>query len=135
MKYFVCTLGGAGEILLGFPSVLAAEFIALRRSQSALFERDKSECFFSMPVLFGKPAVPTVHGIVLKGCRERTIALAPRIDTDMDIPEEAVHPLPALIGDTLPFVRGVAFIGDALILLVNPDTLLEEINSLTEAPL
>jgi chemotaxis signal transduction protein len=78
----------------------------------------------------GKAELPTPHGIVLKDCPRKTVLLVPRIDTDVDIPEDGIHPLPELIGALMPYMDGAYFSGNprrTMILLFNPDSLLEKI--------
>jgi hypothetical protein len=120
MKFFMCALD---TMVLGIPSAAAVRIIPAPRTQDVLCELEGDDLFISLPVLFGKNSVPAPHGVILKG-QKQTILLVPRIETDIDIPDEKIQTLPALIGERLSWLNGAYFTKSALVLLLDTENLL-----------
>jgi hypothetical protein len=123
-------------MILGIPSEGTARIIAAPRTQNVLYEIEKEELFISLPVLFQKNSVPAPHGIVLK---EKSPAspyvavtlLAPKIETDIDIPEAEIQMLPALVGEKLSCLGGAYFNKEGLILLLDTKNLVKTLQGST----
>ncbi|MDR2072624.1 MAG: hypothetical protein LBP60_04225 [Spirochaetaceae bacterium] len=122
MKCFICSLD---EITLGIPSKPIAQIISAPRVQDALFASENGEGYISLPVLFQKESVPAPHGIRLKdrGNGGSLVLLVPRIDTDMEIPEEEIRSLPDLVEKKLPCFSGVFFSEKGPVLVVDTEKL------------
>jgi len=138
MKLFLCALGMDAEVFIGIPSSCVAEIILEKRSPAMPVETESSGVYISLPVLFGRPTLAVFHGMILKGRLPRTVLLVPPIDTDEEIPDGRIHPLPELLRGMLPAVGGACFAGDLrgdhgrLILPLNPGLLFETIDSLLQ---
>ena len=150
MKYFICALGRpAGTqsgsdrryvepkvrdslpdtVLLGIPAEQTERIIPVTRLQAGIMESENQEVFISIPALFRLDDTAAPHGLVLKsgpaaGKRPgKTILVTPRIDMDLEIPEESIHRLPETFGGQFPFLRGAFFTGQNMILILDPDKL------------
>jgi hypothetical protein len=147
VRFFVCSLEGFS---LGIPADKTGRVIAAPRSQRALYETENGEAFVSIPALFQKGGLPAPHGIVLKretagngeetsgggeegtgGVPGRRVLLVPQIGVDLDIPPGDIKSPPGLIGECLPYFRGVYFTGKDMILLLDPDVLWERVRSVS----
>ena len=51
--------------------------------------------------------------------------LSPKIDVDLEIPEENIHALPGALQESYKFLRGVYFSNNNMILILDPDKLAE----------
>jgi len=136
MKYFICALD---RMNIGVPAERTERIIPVARAQTALLETEgeagNQNVFISLPVLFKQkdPAAP--HGVVLKNTEPqtsaanpgKTILLTPRIDIDLEIPEENIHGLPGAFAGLLGCFRGGCFNDQNLILILNPEKIMERI--------
>ena len=124
MKYFICTLetDNNAAVYMGFPAEKTEQIISISRVQTSVCETENRETFISIPVLFQLKDKTTPHGLVLRNPL-RTILLTPKINTEMDIPEESIHRLPESLTGMLKFFRGLCFDGKNLILIFDPDKL------------
>jgi hypothetical protein len=137
MKYFICPLSDhsrvAGKIHLGIPAERTERIIQVTRPQTAVYETGDHEAFISLPALFQLKDASAPHGLVLKtGCTEKkspaaiqTVLLTPRIDIDLEIPEEKIHRLPEALSPLFHYLRGVYFDGQNMILILDPEKLKE----------
>ena len=129
MKYFLCVFD---SIYLGIPSECTERVISVFRTQSSVFETEGQDAFISLPLLFGRADLPAPHGIVLKsrGKERKTTLLAPPLDIDLEIPEEAVFSVPKAFSGKLRFVKGACFIkkdqADRLVFILDPEMLTGE---------
>jgi len=150
VKYFICALGrpaGAQSgsdrryvepkvrdslpdtVNLGIPAEQTERIIPLTRLQTGVMESENQEVFISIPVLFRQEDTSAPHGLVLKsgpaaGKRPgKTILMTPRIDIDLEIPEESIRRLPEAFSGQFPFLRGACFAGQNMILILDPDKL------------
>ena len=125
MKYFICALpctdSSAGNCLLGIPSGQTERIIPSSRVQTKVYEYDNEEAFVSIPALFKLKEKSVLHGLVLKS---KTVLLLPRIDVELEIPEEEIRLLPRALEEVFNYFRGVYF-GSNMILILEPDKLLE----------
>jgi hypothetical protein len=68
------------------------------------------------------------------------VLLVPPIDTDKEIPDEQIHPLPELLRGIFPVMGGICFMGVnspntegvGLIFSVDPELLFKKIDSLLQ---
>jgi hypothetical protein len=131
MRYFICALDNIG---LGIPAERTERIIPVTRIQAAVSETEDHETFISLPALFQRKNIDVPHGVVLKsGTADtvKTVLLTPRIDIEIEIPEENIHQLPKAFAGLIRFFRGACFIetdaGNSLILILSPEKLMENI--------
>jgi chemotaxis signal transduction protein len=124
IRYFICALG---EISLGIPAEQTERIISISRKQAAVHETENGEAFISLPALLNLD-VPAPHGVVLKNPSAdacKTMLLAPRIDSDQEIPEENIQQLPKAISGLFRYLRGVYFDDSDAVFILSPDKLAE----------
>jgi len=126
VKYFICALD---TLTLGIPAQQTERIIPVTRAQTNVTESENEEAFISVPVLFKQKEIPAPHGLVLKAGPVKTVLLTPRIDIDLEIPEESIRPLPQVFNGAFPFLKGVFFTGpgENMILVLNPEKLAESL--------
>ena len=154
MKYFICALD---KVSVGIPAEQTERIIPLAREQAGVYETESQppgtdeagtkEAFISLPALL-HDNTPARHGLVLKSAGEasasraniKTILLSPKIDIDIEIPDESIHRLPEAFAGIFSFFSGACFApginapgtndesGQNLILIVNPQKLMEVYN-------
>ena len=127
MRYFICALD---KINLGIPTEQTERIIQVTRVQTAEYETENQETFISLPVLFKQKDSSAPHGLVLKlssSAAVKTVLLTPKIDIDMEIPEESIHQLPDAFAGVFRYVRGACFNNKNLILIISPEKLMEGI--------
>ena len=134
MKYFICALGSTlSRINLGIPAEQTERIVSVTRIQDAVCETENQEVFISLPALLKQKGRSAPHGIVLKPHvsqppdTKKTILLTPKIDAELDIPEEDIHSLPrAMNGGVYRHFRGAYCNEKNVILILNPEKLREE---------
>jgi chemotaxis signal transduction protein len=120
MNYFICALD---KMNLGIPAQQVERIIKTARVQSAVIEKENGEAFISLPALLRQKGISAPHGIVLKtGKPEKIVLLTPKIDKDMQIPEEDIHKLPKTLIGPLCYFRGVHFCDQNAILILDPES-------------
>ncbi|MCL2381985.1 MAG: hypothetical protein FWC64_10445 [Treponema sp.] len=123
MRYFICALAA---VQLGIPAEHTQRIIPSARIQTAGYETGDGEFFISLPVLLGQKDPSAPHGLVLKTDRpSKTVLLTPRIDIDLEIPEDRIHRLPDVFAGAFRYFRGAFFNGHNVILIVNTEKLME----------
>ena len=129
MKYFICALG---RISLGIPSEQTERIISVTRMQDAVCETENQEVFISLPALLRQKETAAPHGIVLKpGAGQapvntaKTTLLTPKIDAELEILEENIRSLPRVMGGSYRYFRGAYCTDKNVILILNPQKLLE----------
>jgi len=129
LKYFICALG---RINIGIPAEMTERIIAVTRVQGAVCETENGEVFMSLPALLRQKDKAAPHGVILKPCpgqpsdnTGKTTLLTPRIDAEMEIPEENIHSLPKAMDGMYRHFRGAYCTGQSVILIFNPEKLLE----------
>jgi len=130
MRYFICALE---KINLGIPAEQTERIIPVSRAQTSVYETGEQGAFISLPALFQQEDTAVFHGLVLKNRGEdstanalgKTILLMPKIDIDMEIPEDAIHRLPETFVGVFSFFSGAYFDGENPILILNPQKLTE----------
>jgi hypothetical protein len=130
LKYFICALSCAlGRINLGIPAQQTERLIPVTRVQDAVCETENQEVFISLPALLRQKDFSAPHGIVLKsGARERpvkTVLLTPRIDAELEIPEEKIYSLPKILAGAFRHFRGAYCTDQNVILILAPEKLTE----------
>jgi hypothetical protein len=116
---------------LAIPAEQTERIIPAARIQTVLYETEGQEAFISLPLLLqSKDSAP--HGVVLKTAAIqppegilRTILLTPKIDIDLEIPEEKIHQLPQTFLGLYRFFRGAYFDDQNVILILNTEKLAE----------
>ena len=126
MKYFICPIY---RISLGIPAEQTLRIITLNRNQTSIFENDNEDTFISLPVLLKQKDTTSPHGIVLKSEKPgKTVLMVPRVEIDLEIPEENIQRLPEVFSDFFRYFKGIYFNGDNSILILNPEKLMEACN-------
>ncbi|MDR1986464.1 MAG: hypothetical protein LBP88_05765 [Treponema sp.] len=138
MRNFLCAFE---RIFLGIPSECVAEILQAPQDLHAMIETNpnRGEVFLSLPRLFCRADVPAPHGIRLKPLAypetqvralqeytklevPRIVLVTPAVETEADIPPEAIRELPGVIGllGRLSFLRGVSFTGTKMTAFIDP---------------
>jgi len=134
LKYFICALG---KINIGIPSEKTERIIPVTRIQNSVRETENQEVFISLPVLLRQKETAAPHGIVLKPfvlvsqpvvTTAKTTLLTPKIDAELEIPEEGVRSLPKILSGSYRHFRGAYCTGQNVILILNPEKLVEAYN-------
>jgi len=131
LKYFICALGG---INLGIPAEQTERIIPVTRIQSAVCETENQEVFISLSALLRQKETAAPHGVVLKPLvpesqppnTTKTILLAPKIDAELEIPEEDIHSLPRAMDGLYRHFRGAYCTDQNVILILDPKKLRED---------
>ena len=123
-------LGSAlSRINLGIPAKQTERIISVTRIQDAVYETENQEFFISLPALLRQKDRATPHGIVLKPLvsqppnTTKTILLTPKIDAELEIPEEDIRSLPKAMKGTYRHFRGAYCTDTNIILILNPEKL------------
>ena len=153
MKYFICALEGTpfterkevtpagqlpGNVHLGIPAEQTERIISMTRIQTAIYEIENQEAFISLPCLFKLKDALAPHGIVLKTDNPtdkpiKTILLTPKIDIELEIPEENIHRMPESFAGLFRCFKGACFTAagtdQSVILLLDPEKIVESIHN------
>jgi len=116
-------------ISFGFPAASTEQIIQLSREQNSFCETGNNEIFISLPVLF-RQRFTAFHGLILKlivSQDKKVILLTPKIEMDMEIPDDKVHGLPEVLSGPFIFFKGVFFNDDKPVFILNPEKLLGNI--------
>ena len=131
MRYFI---GALDTINLGIPAEQTERIIPVSRIQTSVYataaQSDVEGACISLPALLRQKDMTAPHGLVLKSVQPltggKTILLMPKIDRDIEIPEDAIHRLPETFAGVFSFFIGAYFESDQnLILIVDPRKLTE----------
>ena len=124
------------RINLGIPAEQTERIVSVTRIQDAVCETENQEVFISLPALLKQKDTAAPHGIVLKppvpGSQSvvtstKTILLTPKIDSELEIPEEDIHSLPrAMDGGAYRHFRGAYCTDTSIILILNPEKFRED---------
>jgi len=125
VKYFICA---PDKVDLAIPAEQIERIIPVTRLQTDVYETENGDAYLSIPALLRQNDVVAPHGLVLKYCPagsvRKTILLTPRIDIELEIPEENIHSLPEVFTGRFSFFGGVYFNGSQnVILILNPEKL------------
>jgi chemotaxis signal transduction protein len=109
---------------VGIPAEQTEKIISVSRTQTAVRETENGETFISLPALFRlNDSAP--HGVVLKNQTPKTVLLTPKIDIDLEIPEENMGSLPESFSGWSRYFRGACFNEHNMILILDPEKLKE----------
>jgi hypothetical protein len=115
-----------GRINLGIPAERTEKIISVTRVQEAVRETENQEVFISLPALLRQKDSFAPHGIVLKSdTAAKTTLLTPRIDAELEIPEEDIRSLPKIMGGAYRHFRGAYCTGQNVIFVLAPEKLTE----------
>lgn len=139
-------------LILGVPEdAVTAIMIYSEEVTSIVNQDEEGNTFFSLPHFFGLTNQTIRHGIVLKplvsglsGCSGlpqndrissepeeglRNILLVSSVEREVDIAPEDIYPLPELLLTlgSLSFFTGISFVGDVMIALIDPVSLVARI--------
>ena len=139
MKYFVCTLN---NIQIGIMAHKTEKIIQSIHTMNCAFETQTTnngelEIFVSLPALFLLKDTITPHTVVLKTCaissldqKVKIFLLTTRIENEVEIPEESIHPLPLALADLYGYSKGIYFTNEAaenMILILNIEKFFEKL--------
>ena len=117
MRYFICSLK---EIFLGISAEQTEQIIQLNDVQNIDQKAGAILSCISPAELFKLNDINNLHGLILKSCsQEKTIIAVPKIETDLDIPDEKIQKLPQILCTLLWFIKGCYFNESKLILIIN----------------
>jgi hypothetical protein len=121
MKYFICEIC---KVQLGIPANSVERIIQVAAGQEA--EAEDAQAYVSLPALFKLEGADAPHGIVIKTTGAiKTVLLTPKIDIDLEIPDEAIHALPIAFSGFYRYFSGLCFDRQNLILILEPEKLTE----------
>jgi hypothetical protein len=125
LKYFVCALGKTN---IGIPARQTQQIISVANAHGA--ENENQSVFISLPELFQQNDNPALHGLVLKTSagepyKVRTVLLTPKIDAELEIPEEEIHSLPKAMAGVYSHFTGAYCADQKIILILNPEKIIE----------
>jgi hypothetical protein len=130
LKYFICALGEApGRTNLGIPAEQTERIVSVTRIQNSICETENQEIFISLPALLRQKDKTAPHGIVLKpaaGQTTKTTLLTPKIDAELEIPEEDIRGLPKAMDKAYRHFRGAYCSDTNIILILDPVKLRED---------
>ena len=125
MKYFISDLGSTENkdlhTCLAFP---------LDHTERIVPHDACDSDAVSIPSLLKTNNISVLHGIILKSGMDsasvkRTSLLVPRIDIEIDIPDEEIYSLPKVLEDMLKYFKGVHFTDQKMILIFDPNKLFQ----------
>ena len=141
MKYFICALD---EINIGIPAERTERIIPAERTLYSVCETviktetgaeagtqsETKTAYISLPLLFKQKNTGAPHGIILKPsggqAPQKTVLLTPRIEKEIDIPEENIHSLPESFAGLRGFFGGACFDKENVILVLDTKKLTEK---------
>ena len=130
MKYFICNPETnsplTGISLLAIPSEKIEKIYASQREMKEITEEEDGEVFFSIPLLLKlKNNLPS-HALKIKKniLKENLVLLCPKVDLEIDIPDENIHPLPYTMSK-MNFFSNACFLENKLYLILEIEKLLE----------
>ena len=128
MKCFLCALK---NINLGIPADQIERIIPVDAAR-AVSEYENVEMFISIPAILGYKNAQAPHGLVLKTEGKnavKIIILAPKIEADMEIPDENIHRLPEAFTGAFRYFNGACFTagGKNLVFILDINKLRESI--------
>ena len=112
------------SIKLGIPAEQTERIISVNHMQTTTHETENQETFISLPALFRLKDINAPHGLVLKSDSPvKKVLLTPRIENELEIPEDMIHPLPESLAEMLRYFSGAYVTDHNVILILNPDIL------------
>ena len=135
MKYFICSFVTPAPQLpsmnFGFPSEQTERIISVDRVQTNIYETVEHETYISLPALLRQKGIAAPHGLVLKSLNS-VILLTPKIDVEMDLPQEKITKLPEIFTGVFSIFSGGCFLDKTagncdLVLLLDPKKIMEKL--------
>ena len=136
MKYFICALD---KIQIAILAHKTERIIQSPRIMSTVFETQtindgEMEVFVSLPKLFLLHDTAAPHTFVLKTClmpssdlKVKILLLTPRIENEIDIPEETIQQLPQALADLHGYSKGIYFSNQTMTIILNIEKILEKL--------
>ena len=130
MRHFICVFE---MIRFGIPAESTERIIQLSRTQNSPCEIEDNDVFISLPAMFNKKQMTDAkqmtapHGLLLKlhiPDGKKIILLSPKVEKDMEIPENKIHELPALLSGPFIYFKGVFFNEEKPVFIISPEKLL-----------
>jgi hypothetical protein len=123
LKYFICAMGKTN---IGIPSSQTQQIISIANANGA----ENQSVFISLPELFQQKDTAAPHGLILKSSagepyKTRTVLLTPKIDAELEIPEEDIHSLPKTMAGVYRYFTGAYCADQKIILIFNPEKIIE----------
>jgi len=127
LKYFVCALGKTN---IGIPARQTQQIISVSSARGAANENENHDVLISLPELFQQKDVAPQHGLILKSSagepyKVKTVLLTPKIDAELEIPEEDIHSLPESMAGVYRYFMGAYCADQKMILILNPEKIIE----------
>ena len=123
MRCFICTFN---MIKFGIPADAAKQIIQFSRVQNSMIEKENNEVFISIPALF-KQYSEEYHGLILKmdvSEVKKIILLTPKIEMEIEIPDNSIHSLPKLFSGPFIYFNGVFFNDNNPVFIINTEKLI-----------
>ena len=136
MKYFICVLDSISFkslcykslCYLGIPADHIERIIPADRALGAVHETEGEEAIVSIPALLKLKEQTAPNGLILKTPGPvKNMLLSPKIDVELEIPEDDIYSLPEALAEGLRFLRGAFFTEQKLILILDPQKLIESV--------
>jgi len=113
-------------IRFGIPAESTDRIIQLSRTQNSPCEITDNDAYISLPAMF-RQNFSTPHGLILKltvSPGKKITLLTPKIEKDMEIPEDNIHELPAMLSGPFVYFKGVFFNEDKPVFILDPEKLI-----------
>jgi hypothetical protein len=142
MRYFLC---GFDQFSVGVPEDSVAAIMLYPEAVTEGIKREEpggraGDVFFSLPHFFELADRTVRHGIVLKAAGgdpaggepeegPRQVLLVRAVEGEADIAPEDIYPPPKLLTTPgkSPFLKGISFAGQTMILFIDPAALIARI--------
>jgi chemotaxis signal transduction protein len=130
LKYFICALGKTN---IGIPARQTQQIISVTNERGASNETENGEVIISLPELFKQKDNAACHGLILKTnngepYKVRTVLLTPKIDAELEIPEEDIRGLPKAMAGVYSHFTGAYCDGQNIILILNPEKIIKGVS-------
>jgi hypothetical protein len=117
-----------GKTNIGIPSKQTQQIISFAGASGR--ENENQSVFISLPELFQQKDIAAPHGLILKTSagepyKVRTVLLTPKIDAELEIPEEDIHSLPKAMAGMYKHFTGAYCADQKIILILNPEKIIE----------
>ena len=111
---------------MGIPAEQTERIVPVTREQTSIIESENQETFISLPALFRQKDITAPHGLILKAAEKspaagplaKTMLLTPRIDIELEIPEENIRRLPEVFTGLFSCFRGICFTNSENMVLI-----------------
>ena len=145
MKVFLCSYNGF-SLAVPMDKVSSVMLITENNNHKSLmhFSSDNGNTYISLPLLFNCPSLNMKHGIILKNSdsdddiaiKDKTILLTTEIECESEISDDKILTIPktlnvfkfSLFFSGILFYRRQPKISENLILLLNPEHMVQKIN-------